>query len=387
VSLARSIAFATDRLVEPVEEMHRSIAGRWWRALGPAAKPIRATHDAIAGLTFGSIRLAAAVVGTGVEYRTGSSSPAAERTIAVVNGLWTDGPATPMTLRDPAGAPIGSDTDLAAAFPCATDRIVVLVHGLLETERVWAGRAGRTGLHQRLHAHRALTPVAVRYPSGRSIDESGSRLADLLDWLDRRWPVPVQSFALVGNSMGGLVIGRACEIAQGAGHRWISIAADVVTLGSPHQGTPVEKLVHAAALGLGVASSTRPLAAFLDRRSHGIKDLRYGAVTAEPIQPAARALDGGTSQAAGRRHFIAGVVTRDPGHPAGVLVGDLVVRVPSSTGGRRIRPDTATVLGGVTHFSLPDDPVVLETIIARLDPDTRPARSTPAAPARRGGSL
>jgi hypothetical protein len=377
MSLARSIALATDRLVEPVEGMHRSISGRWFRALGSIGRPIRPAHDAIARLVYHSIRLTGAVAGAGFEARTGADHPGADRAVAVVNGLWGgDGADLPMTLRDADGAPIDVEADLAAAFRNPTDRIVVLVHGLMETERVWAGSTDHPGLYSRLQRHPEFTPVAVRYPTGRSVDANGAGLAMILEQLVDRWPVPVRSVAMVGNSMGGLVSRRAGEVGRADRHRWVASLSEIVTLGTPHLGTPLEKLANVAACSLDITATTRPLAGFLNRRSRGIKDLRYGAIA--DVDWGGRPVDALLTDTVRRdplpkgtrHHFIAGTVTRSPHHPIAEGLGDLVVRAASGTGRRRMRPDTTTVLGGVTHFSLSDHPAALDTVVNRLEAGT-----------------
>jgi hypothetical protein len=58
------------------------------------------------------------------------------------------------------------------------------------------------------------------------------------------------------------------------------------------------------------------------------------------------------------QHFVAAVVTADPAHPLGLLVGDLMVRVGSGTGRgprRRIEASNVRVLGGRHHFRLLHD--------------------------------
>ncbi|MEA2058753.1 MAG: hypothetical protein U9O63_08530, partial [Actinomycetota bacterium] len=86
MSLGSVIALATDRLVDPVEGMHRAITGRWLAAFGASTGPMRTIHDALAGTVYGSVRIAGAVAGLSLDHaRAGGGSADAAR--AFVNGL------------------------------------------------------------------------------------------------------------------------------------------------------------------------------------------------------------------------------------------------------------------------------------------------------------
>lgn len=369
MNLGSAVALVTERIVKPVEGMHRAIAAPWFRALGTLGKPAGLAHDVISRVVYGSIRIGAAALGIGLDARRTGDSPPAGAGQAFVNGLWGDNLGrhesrlgTSMSMRDREGATIPTGAGLAAAFPMATGRLVVLVHGLIKTERCWYGGDTRPGLIGSLEDHPALTPLTVRYNSGLPVATNGVQLASLLEEAHAHWPLPVESIALVGHSMGGLVIRSACAAAVRSGHRWIGDVSDVVTIGSPHRGAPLEKLVHAAAWGLTVAPQTRPLADFINTRSRGIKDLRLGSIslTAE-TEPGVTPL--GISH-----HFVAGVVTSNPAHPVGAVVGDLMVRPASSTRAPALEPANVVVLGGVHHFDLLHSPAVLDHVMDWLAP-------------------
>ena len=80
---------------------------------------------------------------------------------------------------------------LARAYPDATPRLVVFVHGLMGNEVGWrlGRRQGREPYGTRLARELGCTPVYVRYNSGRHISENGRSLADLLDAIVAAWPV------------------------------------------------------------------------------------------------------------------------------------------------------------------------------------------------------
>ena len=157
------------------------------------------------------------------------------------------------------GLPIAPErAALAEAFPAATPRLVVFLHGLMESERGWH-LGGREDYGTRLAGDLGLTPVYVRYNSGRHISENGRSLADLLEQLVAAWPVPVEEVALVGHSMGGLVSRSAAHIAKLDGLAWVEHVRKVISLGSPHMGAPLEQAVHYAAFGLSRLPETRML--------------------------------------------------------------------------------------------------------------------------------
>src|SRR5262249_18091475 len=87
---------------------------------------------------------------------------------------------------------------LRAAFPEASERIVVLVHGLMGTEFYWDWGAREAGENYgaRLAADLGCTPVYVRYNSGRHISENGRSLAAMLEELVDAWPAQVREIAL-----------------------------------------------------------------------------------------------------------------------------------------------------------------------------------------------
>jgi hypothetical protein len=69
---------------------------------------------------------------------------------------------------------------------------------------------------------------------------------------------------------------------------------------------------------------------------------------------------------------VAATLSTRPGAPLGVILGDLLVRVPSASGaGRRRRLDFAIEdgrhLGGLTHFDLLNHPAVYDQIRAWIE--------------------
>jgi triacylglycerol lipase len=308
--------------------------------------------------------------------------------MAVANGLFgdaldeRDSPlATPMTVR--AGAvvlPLERGTRraaLAEALPDASPRICLLVHGLMSTESVWRFPTDASTTYGTLLARdHGVTALSLRYNTGRHISSNGRDLAETLNWLMRAWPVPVREINLIGHSMGGLVVRSACHYARSVhprgrrlpfGRRWTSKVRRVVLLGVPNTGAPLEVVVNMISAGLWAlpVPATRLVGLGLDRRSAGIKDLRFGAIADEDWlehDPGSRTPPH-PSRMLRLRHArfltIAGTVTTDPEHPLAKVIGDALV-TSSSAGGLTGRagvdelfPDaTRHVFPTVTHIAL-----------------------------------
>jgi pimeloyl-ACP methyl ester carboxylesterase len=281
-------------------------------------------------------------------------SGAVQRAVGVVNGAF-DGDVVPavMTVRlDQRRVALDRDS-LMAAYPSATGRVVVFLHGLVETERSWfhrpAPEKGRTGTDfgSRLAEDLSCSPVYVRYHTGRHISENGRDLVELLAELVEEWPVPVTEIVLIGHSMGGLVARSAVHQADGR----LPTVTRLVCLGSPHTGAPLERGVVRAATLLGRFGALAPVVRLLALRSDGIKDLAGGS-----RQPAL--------SAEVRQYFVVATLSRAEGSLLGRLVGDLMV-TPSSAGDISQAADVEW-LGGLHHFDLLHHDTVYDAVLGWL---------------------
>lgn len=358
------IAIITEQVGTLVEGMHRAIVARWFGMAGPKVEPARRLVDGVTALIYETVRLGGSAVGATVsiasELASGHVSlrpvwetPKGRYVQSVFNGVFGDrleDNESPLRiklgLRDPDGTSISiARTSLTRAFPTPRGRLAVMLHGFGETERCWRSDDSST-LTEGLEAD-GFSVLRPRYNTGRPIADNGSDLADLLEAVLLAWPVPVEEFVLIGHSMGGLVAQSAVVTARSTGRRWADLTSHLVAIGAPHLGSPIEKGVEALSKGLHLFNETRPLTAFLEGRSAGIKDLRYGVNDRpEGVQ----------------YHVVAGAVTTKPGHPLGVLVGDLVVSVGSAIGwGRhdRVASSSVLVVGGRHHADLVHDQEVI----------------------------
>jgi pimeloyl-ACP methyl ester carboxylesterase len=373
-----------------IEEMHEGIAERVFESVGETAAPVRAIHDGIAhgvyagvrGALGGAARAAAGVISLTrpPEAPSIEQAPAGRVAIGALNGAFGDrlereqSPfAVQMTVRRGGEATDLNRDAVQAAFPGATARLAVFLHGLCETEGAWSLGADRhVPYGPRLRVERGYTPVYIRYNSGRHISDNGGELAQLLDELTAVWPVEPAEIALIGHSMGGLVARSACH--QGAGRPWVAKVRHVFMLSCPHLGAPLERAAHAASAALALLPETRSLASALNVRSSGVKDLRHGYLLEEdwlghdPDAFVRRMATEIPFLESANHYFVSASVSRNPDGLASRSVGDLLV-VGSSAWAQPRRGQRLTFpidhywhVGGVHHFQLLNHPAVYEQI-------------------------
>ena len=260
--------------------------------------------------------------------------------------------AIPMAVRR-SGADVSLDrASLAAAFPDATERLVVFLHGLCEDESNWDRRREQRGTtYGEALAADGWTPVFLRANTGLPLRANGVALASLLTELVAEWPVEVERIALVGHSLGGLVMRAASAVVAEAEDRvWTRLVSDVVTLGTPHLGAPLAGQVGTGSSLLGRLPESAAFGRILDWRSVGVRDLVRGLAEDVPALPHAR------------YRLVAATLTRSPRHPVGAVAGDLLVRVPSAYGrsrGRTLFPGADVLhVGRAGHFDLLNHPRV-----------------------------
>ena len=262
----------------------------------------------------------------------------------------------------------------AKEMPGASPHVVVLVHGLCLSEQSWQ-RNDNPGLGECLKQELGMSPVYLRYNTGRHISSNGKELAKQIDDLITGWPVPVETLSLVGYSMGGLVIRSACWYAESDHRYWPKTLKRIVFLGAPHQGSHVEKAGHLVDKAMQSIRYVEPLS-FGRKRSAGIKDLRHGNLLEEdwnsgtgdtPERPTRKDLPLVSSV---DYYFIAASIGQHQADPIGHIFGDLLVRVGSamgnglrSRGSLDIKEENCRIFQEKTHFDLVDDDRVLKQIV------------------------
>jgi PGAP1-like protein len=343
----------------------------------------------ITGLVYGSVRGVARLAGGAVNAALAGaapwlvrqdSSPEREAMLSALNGvlgdqlLETANPLTiNMSLRHQGQRLVLEKSALAQAFPEATGKVLVLVHGLCMNDLQWrpAVPGGHPGHGEVLAQALGYTPVYLHYNTGLHTSINGQQLAALLDELVRAWPRPIDALSLLVHSMGGLVARSACVYARTAGPGWHAHLKHIVFLGTPHHGAPLERVGSWLDAILGSNAITRPFARIGQIRSSGITDLRHGHVLAEHWEGQDRFEFVGSGSLAARKALplpegvacfaVAGTTSKTfktpPAH--GGLMGDGLVPVASALGTHAsaalslaFPPENQYVAYGVNHLAL-----------------------------------
>lgn len=371
-----------------VEDMHETISRR---PLPGVKRPDGATraHGLLAAGIYQSIRGINKGVCEVIDWplaRLQPEDPAASSTgeaqaYGVLNGICGDhlertGNALAIDMQfHTSMGPLPLDTEgISRAIPEATGHIVVMVHGLCLTEHSWFRRE-ESCLGSKLREHCAATTLYLRYNTGRHISTNGQELAELLEKLCTCWPVAVESLSLIGHSMGGLVIRSACWYAREPERNWLQSLDRIFFLGSPHHGSPLEKIGSRFDSLVQRIQYVEPLLVG-SRRSAGIKDLRHGNLLdedwrQEPESSGHKDRRRFVPTVAGVEYFvIAATVGRDDREVRGQLLGDLLVRVDSATGAHpdrsrclEVPSENIRIFYQMDHFQLQEDDRVHQQIL------------------------
>ena len=280
---------AVTGLTDLVETMHRNI-GSVSSVAGVAPK---GRTTGITGLVYGTVRGVTRLVGGGIDALLGqlgsllgesASPPAREAVLSALNGVLGDylvASGNPLAIdmrlrRD--GRPLELTKEaLAAAIPqsrAQPGKLLVLVHGLCMNDLQWTRQGHDHGAA--LARELGYIPLYLHYNTGLHVSTNGHALADQIEALLDAWPVPVRELAIIGHSMGGLVARSACHAGRASGHNWLRVLRELVFLGTPHHGAPLERGGNWVDLILGVSPYTAPFARLGKIRSAGVTDLRYG---------------------------------------------------------------------------------------------------------------
>jgi len=380
---------ATTGLTDLVEAMHARIA-----TVPGLPGPEDERTRGIPGLVYKTVRGVTRVVGASVDTLLAALAPAIgepaglpsrerEAVLAALNGVLGDHlarTANPLAIRMAfrrGGRPLPWQREaLAAALPEAGEKLLVLIHGLCMNDLQWRRDGHDHG--EALASALGFTPVYLHYASGLHVSTNGRALASQLERLLDAWPRPLARFAIVAHSMGGLVARSALHYGRAARQHWPDRLDDLVCLGTPHHGAPLER----AGQGLGMLLEATPYAAPFARlarlRSAGITDLRHGNVVDEDWIAGDR-FDGAADRRqvvplpAGPRCFaIAGTMARE-GDLKDALLGDGLVPVASAMGKHRLArrtlkfaPGRQRVFEQTHHMALLSSPAVFEQLRAWL---------------------
>jgi hypothetical protein len=352
----------------------------------PGSSGIRSTG--ITGLVYGGVRGITRLAGGTVNavlsravplVRQQKSAPQREAMLAVINGvlgdqlLETANPlAITMSLRENGETLVLEKAALAERLPHATGKVLVMLHGLCMNDLQWtAATAQGPQDHGLLLAQKlGYTPVYLHYNSGLHTSINGQQFSSLLEQLLKVWPHDVTVLTLLCHSMGGLVARSACHHAEQSDAAWRKKLINLIFLGTPHHGAPLERLGNWVDTLLGSNLVTKPFARIGQIRSSGITDLRYGHVLTSSWQGGDRfqrspdlreplPLPPADGPAAVNCYTVAATTSEKPGDLKDHFFGDGLVPVRSALGlhsePRHIlafAPDKQWVASGVGHIAL-----------------------------------
>jgi hypothetical protein len=372
---ARLTTDAVAGLASLVEAMHLRIASLpRLPGLGEAARADERTRG-LTGLVYETVRGVTHLAGHGAEALLGWLAPALadssphrparperEAVVAALNGVLgdhlaaTDNPlAITMAFRH-SGQPLLLERHaLRSRLAGATPRVLVLLHGLCMNDLQW--QRGGQDHGEALARELGYTPVHLHYNSGLSVSTNGRILAPLMERLYDAWPVAIERLVMMGHSMGGLVARSAIHhgaLIQRGGLRWPARLNDLVCLGTPHQGAPLERAGHGVDLLLGAAPYAAPLARLGRVRSAGINDLRLGNIVRAPAGDEGGQRRAQVSLPHGTRCFaIAASLGPASGSLRAKLLGDGLVPVASALGRHR-EPDRHLAFAAERQAVVPD---------------------------------
>lgn len=242
----------------------------------------------------------------------------------------------------------------------APPKVVILAHGLMCNESVWRMRDG-SDYGTRLAADFGYLPLYIRYNTGLPIAESGEHLDRVLGRLVASYPRPIQEIAVIGHSMGGLVIRSACHAACLGESSWLPKVNKAIYIGTPHLGSPLERMGRVVTKVLRAVPDpyTRMVAEIADLRSRGIKDLGDGLHDAHHPVPLLPEIE---------HYLVAASLSDDPW--LATMFGDSLVPVASATNGTHhpmsaaLPPDHVKLMPGASHMAIAHDPAAYEHIKA-----------------------
>jgi len=380
--------------VDTVEGMHLAIVGSVARFV-----PFGGVVARVTGFTYARVRDVAQVTRRTTDgalallERNASREPARERVnpsqlawLSALNGAIGDhleSDANPLALdmrlcRD--GRELDPRSpDLGAALAAAGGTLLVFVHGLGMNDLQWRDARGDS-FGARLEADGLGHATYLRYNSGRRISANGRDLSLLLQALHEAHAAALRRIVLVGHSMGGLVCRAACEHAQRHGFNWAGALDQVICLGTPHLGAPLERWGGSLSALLAAAPFTRPLASIAETRSAGVKDLREG--WASDVDRDKGESSSSDLPFAGRVRWYVAAATRSARATGARArwIGDGLVPVPSALGEDedprrmlRLPADRRHVFTSLGHMDL----LVDARVLARLREWIASPRPTP----------
>ncbi|WEM44553.1 alpha/beta hydrolase (plasmid) [Photobacterium sp. DA100] len=299
--IGQLVTLATISTTRIAEGVHQSV----WRTMGV---PGGSTPDRTRGLTgfvYRNIYTVTEFVGSGIDKLLEKQQPWLESfdegkpetlerisVLSALNGVMGDRLveqknqfAIPMAFYHQQ-EPLNLDQLHSADMPKASTKVLLMIHGLCMNDRLWRGEHDGVDVDHGQHLSSSLgyTPVYLRYNTGLHTSQNGRQLSDLLEQFVKNWPTPIEELSIVAHSMGGLVARSAVYYGQEQAMAWPDTLKNLVFLGTPHHGAPLERIGNKLGVILSKTPYTAPFNLLSNLRSSGITDLRYGNVIDEDWQ-------------------------------------------------------------------------------------------------------
>ncbi len=284
--LVEMVKDSTINVTDIAEELNRRIA----EPPGLPSGPIRRTVGTISGMVYSMVRSITNLVGLGVEKSILKLNPSVDSGLtvgnkevlrSVLNGVLGDylvnknNPlAIPMQFRYQGEAIELNSDHIHSVYPKTGGKILLIIHGLCMNDVQWTRKNHNHG--EQLAKELGLTPLYLYYNGGLHISDNGKQLSALLEKLIISWPVPVEQLVLLTHSMGGLLARSALYYGEKARHQWTNSLSEILFLGTPHHGAPLERMGNYVDQFLDATPFTKPFSRLGKLRSPGITDLRFG---------------------------------------------------------------------------------------------------------------
>lgn len=272
--VVRLLVTATTGVTDVVEAMHQRIGS------GPAVlgKPLAAPTRLITRLAYGSVRGVTRLVGgtldvaldklaplLGEHDDDGAPAPERATVLAALNGVLGDWLAE-------TESPLAIPFRVRRVTQGEGRRLLLLIHGSSMHEGHWAWRGHHHG--EAIAKDQGWALATVHYNSGLPVLANGRLLAAALE--EPELLASYDELAIVAHSMGGLVARAACHFAEEDKRAWRQKLKTIVFLGTPHSGSPIERIGHVFEQLLAITEYSAPLGRLGKIRSAGVIDLRHG---------------------------------------------------------------------------------------------------------------
>lgn len=292
--ITKIITDSTVNVTDLVEDMQTQIVHP------PLLKstPVQHLVSNVSGVVYNLVRFFTKLIGGGLEKSLGALNPdlnigisvgEKETIVAILNGVVGDylqenkNPlAIPMALRQDGEAIDFDKSKDSEKDKKRSGKILLMIHGLCMNDIQWTWKGHNHG--EILAEAFDFTPLYLHYNTGLHISENGQKMNLVLEELINNWSVPVEEIVILVHSMGGLLTRSALHYEMEKGQSWSKYLTKIVFLGTPHHGSPLERIGNYVDRLLEAIPYVKPFARLGKMRSAGITDLRFGNLVDEDWQ-------------------------------------------------------------------------------------------------------